>query len=210
MGITELIAGFGTTVIGSIGYAGVFLLMVAESMFLPVPSEAVMPFAGFLVADGRLSPVLLVLFATLGSIVGSLIGYAIGKLGGRPFVTGWGKYLLLDREDLELTDRFFRKRGSITILVSRFIPVVRHLISIPAGTGSMNLPAFIVFTVIGAGLWNSFLTWCGYTLQKNWAAVLRYSHVIDIVVVVLLAALLVLYVVRHLRRMRRRRAAGRG
>ncbi len=208
MGITEWIAGFGTTVIGSIGYAGVFLLMVAESMVLPVPSEAVMPFAGFLVAEGKLSPIVVVLFATLGSIVGSLIGYAIGKYGGRPFVTGWGKYLLLDREDLELTDRFFKRRGGITILVCRFIPVVRHLISIPAGMGSMRLPSFILFTVVGAGIWNSILTWCGFQLQKNWGTILRYSHVIDVVVVALLAALVALYVVRHVRRRARRRAEG--
>ena len=208
MGITEAIAGFGTTVIGSIGYAGVFLLMVAESMVLPVPSEAVMPFAGFLAADGRLSAAGVILFATLGSIVGSLIGYIIGKFGGRPFVTGWGRYLLLDREDLELTDRFFRRRGSITILVSRFIPIVRHLISIPAGAGGMKLFPFILFTVIGAGAWNAFLTWCGWVLKKNWAVVLRYSHVIDIVVLALLAALVVLYVLRHVRRRLKRRSRG--
>ena len=200
MGITQAIAQLGTQVIGSIGYVGVFLLMVAESMVLPVPSEAVMPFAGFLVADGRLAPVAAVLSATLGSLVGSLIGYAIGRFGGRPFVSRWGRYLLLDQRDLALTDRFFQNRGSVTILVSRFIPVVRHLISIPAGIGRMKLPRFILFTVVGAGLWNSFLTWCGYTLKKNWNAVMRFSHLIDIAVLVMLALLLALYLVRHLRR----------
>ncbi len=202
MGITELIAELGTTVIGSIGYAGVFLLMVAESMFLPVPSEAVMPFAGFMVADQALGPVEVVVFATLGSIAGSLIGYAIGKFGGRPFVERWGRYLLLDERDLAATDRFFQRRGGVTILVSRFIPVVRHLISIPAGMGEMRLPGFILFTALGAGLWNAFLTWCGYALRRNWQTVMRYSHIIDIVVVVLLAGLLALFLYRHLRRSR--------
>ncbi len=200
MGITALVADLGTRVIGSIGYAGVFLLMVAESMVLPVPSEAVMPFAGFLVADRSLEPVAVIAFATLGSIVGSLIGYAIGRFGGRPFVARWGRYLLLDERDLAMTDSFFQRRGSVTILVSRFIPVVRHLISIPAGMGRMRLPGFILFTVVGAGLWNAFLTWCGYTLKRNWETVMRYSHLVDIAVVLILAGLLALFVVRHLRR----------
>ncbi len=204
MGLTEAIAQLGTRVIGSIGYAGVLLLMVAESMVLPVPSEAVMPFAGFLVADGTLAPAWVVAFATLGSIIGSLIGYAIGRFGGRPFVARWGRFLLLDQRDLELTDRFFQKRGAITIFISRFIPVVRHLISIPAGMGRMRLPGFIVFTILGAGLWNTFLTWAGYVLKKNWDTVMHYSHFIDIGVVVLLVLLVALYIIRHLRR----RAAG--
>jgi membrane protein DedA with SNARE-associated domain len=207
MGITESIAAFGTHVIGSIGYVGVFLLMTAESMVLPVPSEAVMPFAGFAIAEGTLGWPGVIIGATMGSIVGSLIGYAIGKFGGRPFLERFGKYLLLDSNDLAATDRFFTRRGSPTIFVSRFIPVVRHLISIPAGMGSMKLGPFVVFTVIGAGLWNTFLAWCGFQLQKNWAEVMRYSHWIDIGVVVLLAALIVLYVARHLLRRNHRPAA---
>ncbi len=206
MGITEAIAAFGTHVIGAIGYAGVFLLMVAESMVLPVPSEAVMPFAGFTIAEGSLSWAGVILFATAGSIVGSLVGYAIGRFGGKPFVNRFGKYLLLDARDLAATDRFFQRRGSITILISRFIPIVRHLISIPAGMGSMPLLPFCIFTVVGAGIWNSFLAGCGFLLKKNWSTVLRYSHLIDIAVVVLLVGLVALYVARHLLRRRARSA----
>jgi membrane protein DedA with SNARE-associated domain len=205
VGLTAAIAAFGTKVIGSIGYVGVFLLMTAESMVLPVPSEAVMPFAGFTVAEHTLSWVGVIAFATLGSIVGSLIGYAIGRFGGRPFVDRFGRYLLLDREDLDTADRFFQNRGGITIFVSRFIPIVRHLISIPAGMGRMSLLPFCVFTVVGAGIWNTFLTWAGFVLQKNWDTVLRYSHIIDIVVVVILAGLVALYVARHL--LKKKRAA---
>ncbi len=203
MGITESLAAFGTGVIGSIGYAGVFLLMVAESMVLPMPSEAVMPFAGFLVAEGSLSPIWVVAFATLGSIVGSLASYAIGRFGGKPFLSRFGKYLLLDERDLEATDKFFRNRGSVTIFIARFIPVVRHLISIPAGMGSMRIVPFAVFTILGAGMWNAFLTWCGYILRRNWSVVMRYSHIIDIAVVAILAGLIVLFVARHLSRARR-------
>ncbi len=181
--------------------------MTAESMILPVPSEAVMPFAGFVIAQGSLGWPGVIVGATLGSICGSLVGYAIGKYGGRPFLARFGKYVLLDAEDLAATDRFFQRRGSLTILVSRFIPVIRHLISIPAGMASMKLLPFLAFTVIGAGLWNSFLAWCGFQLQKNWGTVLRYSHWIDIGVVVVLAALVVLYVGRHLARRRARARA---
>lgn len=204
MGITESIAAFGTHVINAVGYVGVFLLMTAESMVLPVPSEAVMPFAGFSIAEGTLSWAGTIAVATLGSIVGSLIGYSIGRFGGRPFVGRFGRYLLLDARDLESTDRFFQRRGIVTILVSRFIPIVRHLISIPAGMGRMPLLPFCVFTVIGAALWNTFLAGCGFLLKRNWATVLRYSHLIDVAVVVLLATLVVLYVARHLHRRKSR------
>ncbi len=209
VGITESIAAFGTHVIQAIGYGGVFLLMVAESMVLPVPSEAVMPFAGFAVAEGTLSWAGVIIFATLGSIVGSLVGYAIGRFGGRPFVNRFGRYLLLDADDLAWTDRFFQRRGGLTILVARFIPIVRHLISIPAGMSRMRLLPFCLFTLVGAAAWNSFLTWAGFTLRRNWDTVLRYSRVIDVVVLALLALLLAWYVGRHLLK-RARRAPGTG
>jgi membrane protein DedA with SNARE-associated domain len=111
--------------------------------------------------------------------------------------------LLLDASDLERTDGFFRRRGAVTIFVSRFIPVVRHLISIPAGMGRMRLLPFCLFTVVGAALWNSFLTWCGFALRANWDAVLRYARLVDVVVLAILAGLVALFVVRHLRARRR-------
>ncbi len=198
MGITESIAAIATQVIQSLGYVGIFILMVMESMVLPVPSEAVMPFAGFLVADGGLSAFGAVLAATLGSIVGSLASYAIGLYGGRPFLNRFGKYLLLNKEDLEWTDRFFQRNGSPTILISRFIPIVRHLISIPAGLARMPIAPFAVFTAVGAGLWNAFLTWCGYALRRNWERIMTYSHYIDIAVIVIGCVLIALFVWKHL------------
>ena len=203
MGITEFLAAIGTRMMEATGYAGVFLLMVAESMVLPVPSEAVMPFAGFLVAEGSMSAVAAVGFATLGSLVGSLLSYAIGRFGGRPFIAKYGKALFLDASDLERTDGFFRRRGAVTIFVSRFIPVVRHLISIPAGMGRMRLLPFCLFTVVGAALWNSFLTWCGFALRANWDAVLRYARLVDVGVLAILAGLVTLFVFRHVRVRRR-------
>jgi len=200
VGITEFVVSLGTHVIGTTGYAGVFLLMVAESMVLPVPSEAVMPFAGFLVAEGTLSSIAVVALATLGSLAGSLLSYAVGRFGGRPFVGRFGRYLLLDAHDLNVTDRFFQRHGTLTVFVSRFIPVVRHLISIPAGLGRMRLLPFSLLTIAGAGLWNAFLTWCGFSLRRNWTTVTQYTGLIDIGIVAVLALLVILFLMRHLRR----------
>jgi membrane protein DedA with SNARE-associated domain len=195
MGITEWIAATAVGIIGASGYPGVFFLMLLESMVFPVPSEAVMPFAGFLIVDGKFTWTGVILASTLGSIVGSLLSYAIGFYGGKPFIQKFGKYLLLNTHHLEISEKFFAKRGPITILISRFIPVVRHLISIPAGFGKMNLLTFSIYTIIGAGCWNAFLTWVGFELKNNWAEVMTYSHVIDLVVVGVLgiAALYYLY-----------------
>jgi membrane protein DedA with SNARE-associated domain len=200
MGLTEFIAAFATQFIEKLGYPSVFVLMTMESMVFPVPSEAVMPFAGFLVVQKTFIFWQVVLVSTFGSIVGSLISYGIGFYGGMPFVRKFGKYALLDEKELEATEGFFKKYGEMTIFICRFIPVVRHLISIPAGTGKMNLVKFSIFTIIGAGLWNSFLTYVGCVLKNNWAEVMKYSHIIDIVVVAILVGLVGLYIFRHIKR----------
>jgi membrane protein DedA with SNARE-associated domain len=198
MGLTEFIANFATHLIEKLGYPSVFAFMTMESMVIPIPSEAVMPFAGFLIEQKIFSFWAVVLVSTSGSIVGSLLSYYIGYFCGMPFVKKFGKYVLLDEKELESAEKFFNKRGEITIFICRFIPVIRHFISIPAGTGKMNIIKFSIFTVIGAGLWNSFLAYVGFVLKKNWTEVMKYSHVIDIVVVFLLLGLVGLYVARHL------------
>ncbi len=200
MSLTAFVAENATKLIDASGYPGVFLLMAMESMVLPVPSEAVMPFAGFLVASHRFAMAGVAVASTLGSIAGSLLSYWIGRSAGMPFVNKWGKYVLLNRHDLEVTEAFFKKRGPIAILVCRFVPVVRHLISIPAGTGRMRLPLFLAYTILGAGLWNCFLAFCGLRLKQNWEIVMKYGHVVDIAVVLILAAGLGFFVARHLKR----------
>jgi membrane protein DedA with SNARE-associated domain len=205
VGISEFLAGFATDLIAATGYPGVFMLMVLESMIFPVPSEAVMPFAGFLVVTGQFTLFGVILASTLGSIVGSLISYALGAYGGEPFFRRFGKYFLLDMHELHATQRFFQRHGQITILVSRFIPVVRHLISIPAGVGRMPLLPFCIYTIIGAGLWNAFLAVAGMKLKQNWEAIMRYSHAIDLAVVAILGVLVLLFVYRHWSRLRTRR-----
>ena len=186
MGITQWIANTAVAFISATSYPGIFLLMVLESMVFPVPIEAVMPFAGFLIVYGQFTFTGVIIASTLGSIVGSLVSYAMGFYGGKPFIKRFGKFLLLDVHDLELTEKFFAKRGELTIFIARFVPVIRHLISIPAGLGKMKLGKFIIYTTLGAGLWNSFLAYVGFKLKENWAEVMKYSHTLDIVVVAIL------------------------
>src|SRR3989338_5873614 len=136
--VVEILFGVITEFIASMGYAGIFLLMALESMIAPVPSEAVMPFAGFLVAQGKFDFWLALIAASVGSIAGSALSYWIGKNGGKIFVRKIGKYFLLNEKHLEETEKFFSSHGGKAIFVSRFIPVVRHLISMPAGMGKMH------------------------------------------------------------------------
>ena len=183
--ITELITTAAIRILETTTYAGAFFLMALESMIAPIPSEAVMPFVGFLVADGKWSLWLALLSTSLGSLVGSLLSYGMGYYGGKPLVLKVGKYLLLNRHDLEMTERYFSKRqGILTVFIARFIPVVRHFISIPAGMGKMRLLPFMAVSVIGATLWNGFLLVLGMRLREHWTVVQKYSHQVDIVIVV--------------------------
>ena len=186
MGITEFIIKWALELIDSIGYVGVAILMALESMIAPVPSEAVMPPAGMLIHDGKFTWFGVIFAASLGSIIGSLVSYYIGKWGGRPIIEKYGKYLLLDKHDLEITENFFKRKGELTIFFSRFIPVVRHFISIPAGMGNMNIVKFLIYTTIGATIWNSTLAYAGYELGKNWEIILKYREPIDLGVIAVL------------------------
>jgi len=187
MSITAFISEMAVDFLGYAGYTGAGILMALESMIAPVPSEAVMPFVGFKVVDKEWNLWLAIFATSLGSIIGSLVSYLLGYYGGKPVVMKVGKYLLLDEHDLELTEKFFHRRGGVlTLFISRFIPVVRHLISIPAGIGKMKMVPFIIATLIGSTIWNTFLLFCGMKLRQNWGTVQKYSHQADIVVVAFL------------------------
>jgi membrane protein DedA with SNARE-associated domain len=200
MGVTEFLAQYITAFIDKTGYISVFVLMIMESMVFPVPSEAVMPFAGFLIAGSKFTFAMVIAVSTAGSIVGSLLSYCIGRWGGKPFIGRFGKYLLLNQDDLVATERFFGRYGDATIFVCRFIPVIRHLISIPAGTGKMNILKFSLYTIVGAGMWNAFLAVCGFYLRKNWETVMHYSRYVDIAVLLLLVLGTVYFIKKHLKR----------
>jgi len=184
MSVFEQITIWATGLIAVLGYPGVLFLMALESMIAPIPSEAVMPFAGFLVAEGQMNML----------IIGSLISYYIGLWGGRALVLKVGKYLLLNEHHLELTEKFFQKRGDLTVFISRFIPVVRHFISIPAGMGKMPLVPFLIYTAVGAGLWNWILADAGFRLRSNWASITPYFHIVDKVILGVIALAMIWFI----------------
>ena len=190
--VFEIIFEFIINIISIFGYFGIFIFMVLESMVFPIPSEAVMPFAGFLVAQGKLNFYIVFLVTSLASLIGSLLSYYIGFFGGRGFLRKFGRYFLIEDNSLKWTEKFFKKYGEKTILIGRFIPVVRHLISIPAGIGKMNLFKFSIYTIIGASIWNIFLLYIGFWLNTKWQLIYEYSSKIDIIIIILIV-LYVLY-----------------
>ena len=200
MGFTQFLATHITAFIGATGYISIFILMAMESSALPIPGEVIMPFAGFLIVQGKFTWTAVILVSTAGSITGSYISYLIGQYGGEPFFERYGKYLLVKKQHLDLTHRFFNHYGSITIFFSRFIPVVRHLISIPAGMSRMKMPKFLLFTILGAGLWNTFLTYMGFVLKENWNEIMKYSHYIDVSVVVVCVLVIAFFIWRQIKK----------
>ena len=182
--LVEFFVGWIVAFIAVSSYFGVFFLMALESMVFPVPSEAVMPFAGFLVEQGEMDFWLVALAATIGSIVGSMASYWIGEHFGEKFVKRFGKYFLLNEHHLKLSENFFRKYGPVAIFVCRFVPAVRHVISIPAGAAKMNKASFLLLTFFGALCWNSILLYVGVVLKQNWQELLKYSSFLDIIVIV--------------------------
>lgn len=189
----ESLIGAITAFISTIGYPGIFFLMFLESTLVPLPSELVMPFAGFLVALGKMSLLQTIIAAMLGTLSGSLFGYWLGYRFSSKIVKKFGKYLLMHEGHLNQAQKWFKRHGNKTIFFSRFVPGVRHVISVPAGAGKMNLLKFSVFTLLGAGIWNSFLLWLGYTLEKNWEIVYHYTGIIDLFVYFIVIALIAYY-----------------
>ena len=187
MGLTESLCYYNTWFINQCSYLGIFVLMALESMIAPVPSELVMPFAGFLIFSGHFDPWAVMVASSLGSIVGSLLSYGLGMLG-EPVVLRYGRYLFLNVHHLAWTQKFVDRHGGKTIFISRFIPVVRHLISLPAGLAQMSLAPFLLYTLVGASLWNGFLTYLGVRLKENWWLIQQYTHILDYCVTAALVA----------------------
>jgi membrane protein DedA with SNARE-associated domain len=159
-----------------LGYPGIVALMAMESSILPVPSELVMPPAGYWAAKGEMNFMVALLCGVLGSIIGALANYYGAQLIGRPLIQRYGKYVLLSEKNLERSERFFAQHGEISTLIGRLFPVIRHLISIPAGLHRMPLPKFILYTAVGAALWCAILTYIGYFLGQH-EATLRTDEI---------------------------------
>jgi membrane protein DedA with SNARE-associated domain len=182
--------------INSIGYWGILLGMVLESACIPIPSEVIMPFGGYLVSTGHLNIIGVILIGTLGNIIGSFISYAIGLWGGKRFIDRFGKYVFLSKKHLESAEKWFDKRGEITVFVSRILPAIRTFISLPAGIARMSLSKFLIYTAIGSVIWSSILTYVGYALGKNWDNIQNFLHPIAYVVAVIVFFILVFLAVK--------------
>ncbi|MFA5992465.1 MAG: DedA family protein [Candidatus Pacearchaeota archaeon] len=202
MALVEFILSFATSIISSLGYFGVVILMALESMVFPMPSEAVMPFAGFLIHEGKFTILNVIIFSTIGTIIGSLISYYIGFWLGKPFFEKYGKYFFLNKHHLHQTENFFKKYGDKTIFISRFIPVVRHLISIPAGVSKMNIWKFLLYTILGGIIWNTFLTYLGIQLGERWELVHEYSKILDYVIVAIIIIAIIWFVIKMIKKRR--------
>lgn len=200
--ITDLllaITNFITSTIGQLGYLGVALLMAIESASVPLPSEIIMPFSGFLVESGRFTLFGLALAGAVGSVIGSILTYALGYFGGRPLIVKYGRYILLSEHDLHLTEKFFQKFGSISTFIGRILPIVRTFISIPAGIGKVSIGPFIFYTFIGSFIWSYFLAWLGMRLGENWRSLEIYFRKFDLLIGVLIIAFVIYWIKRHFR-----------
>ena len=189
---------FITQLISSWGYAGIFVTMTLESALIPIPSEVVIPFAGFLAYMGEMNIWLIVLVSSLANLTGSIIIYFVGMYLGRGFIERYGKYVLLNMEHLRMVENWFEKYGSLTVLFSRMLPLVRTVNALPAGIGKMNFPKFCIFTFIGSIPWNLALVLVGYKLKENWSILEKYSLYIDILAVFIVAAV-IFYIARRIR-----------
>jgi membrane protein DedA with SNARE-associated domain len=162
------LAGFIVAFISATGYLGVTLLMAIESACIPLPSEIIMTFAGYLVATGQLNLWVVATAGAIGCNLGSIVAYEAGKRGGRPIVERWGKYILIDKHDLDRADVFFSKHGSVAVLIGRLLPVIRTFIAFPAGVARMPLGKFHFYTFVGSWPWCYMLAWVGMKLGNAW------------------------------------------
>ena len=191
------------SVISTGGYAGIVLLMAIESACIPLPSEIIMPFSGYLVGQGRFSLWGVAVAGAVGCNLGSIVAYAVGAYGGRPFLERYGRYVLLTRGDLAWADRWFARYGEATIFFSRLLPVIRTFIALPAGIARMDFLRFNVYTFLGSLPWCLGLAWLGLKLGEHWEETIRpVFQKLDLLIGLLLAAALVWFVRAHLRELR--------
>lgn len=201
--ILRPLAEFITSVISSLGYGGIFFLMILESALIPIPSEIIMPFSGFLVSSGKLGSVGVILAGSLGNLVGSVITYYLGIRLGRAFLIKYGKYILFREHHLVWTEQLFQKYGDKISFVGRLLPGVRTYISLPAGIGKSNFIRFVVYTLVGSIIWNSLLTYGGIQLGRSWQHIDKYSGYLDIIAVVATAVFIVWIVYNNTRNRRK-------
>ena len=200
-----LLAGFITATILKLGYGGIVLLMAVESACIPLPSEIILPFSGYLVATGALALWAVALAGASGCVLGSLVAYYVGAKGGRPLVEKYGRYVLVSHHDLELADRWFQRHGDITIFIGRLLPVIRTFIAFPAGVSRMAMGRFVLYTFVGSYIWSWGLAWVGMKLGQQWDTLGVYFHRFDALIGIALLLAIAWYVRRHLNHLKRDR-----
>ncbi|HEY6959982.1 MAG TPA: DedA family protein [Candidatus Limnocylindria bacterium] len=206
--IDQIVLPFIDTLYSHFGYIGVVIAMTIESAALPIPSELILPFAGWSVSRGLVEPLTntpwsywgAVIAGVIGNTAGSLVGYAIGAYGGRPLVHRYGRYVLISTHDLDVAERWFARWGEATVFFSRMLPLVRTFISIPAGVARMPLWRFILFSLLGAIPWVMLLVGGGVVLGDHWLDLKQQLRRLDYLVAAAVVALVVLFVWRHVRK----------
>jgi membrane protein DedA with SNARE-associated domain len=199
--MTEKILGvlfvFIESLIAFSGYGGIVILMAIESACIPLPSELIMPFAGYLVFEGKMNLFLVATAGAIGCNLGSLVAYEIGHYGGRPLVERYGRWILLGRHELDWADRFFARWGFLAVFFGRLLPVVRTFIALPAGVARMPRGRFHLYTFLGSWPWCLGLAWLGMKLGENWRGLGKYFHKFDAVILAALAVGVLWFVWSH-------------
>lgn len=194
----ESLAQWIINIISVLGYPGIILTMTIESALIPLPSEIIMPFSGFLASTGRFELWLVALSGATGNVLGSLIAYIIGFYGHeklvRRFIRKFGKWILLSEKELDETEKLLHKYKDLVVLGSRVIPGIRTVISLPCGFAKLPLGRFIVLTFLGSLIWSYFLAWIGYVMGQNWQAIGPYFHKLDAIIIIFISGTVGFYI----------------
>jgi membrane protein DedA with SNARE-associated domain len=207
--IIEIVSGFIVATISALGYSGIVILMAIESACIPLPSEIIMPFSGYLVSSGRLNLFGVAVAGAAGCVGGSLVAYWIGMYGGRPLIQKYGRYVLISHHDLDLADRWFSRYGEVIVFTSRLLPVIRTFIAFPAGVARMNLTRFIIYTFAGSLPWCLGLAYVGQKLGEQWnkdETLKTLFHRFDFVIGFIAVVCVAWWVRRHIKHLRADRA----
>lgn len=198
--LLAFVSSFIVNIISTLGYLGIMILMALESACVPIPSEIIMPFSGYLVYLGRFSLWQVVFWGIIGNLIGSIIAYFIGIYGGRSLIEKYGKYILISSHDLDLTERWFKKYGNISVFFSRMFPIVRTFISVPAGVARMPFWKFCFYTFLGSLPWSLFLTYIGIVLGENWKIIEVYFRKFDWLIVILAGLLIGWFIYKKIKK----------
>ena len=207
--ILEYLSGIIVATISLLGYSGIVLLMAIESACIPLPSEIIMPFSGYLVSTGQMNLWLVALAGAVGCVLGSLVAYWVGSKGGRPLIEKYGRYVLVSRHDLDMADRWFASHGEIIVFVSRLLPAIRTFIAFPAGVARMNLKRFVLYTFAGSLPWCLGLAYVGQKLGEKWNkddTLKTWFHRFDFLIGIAAVLAIGWWIWRHIKHLRTERA----